>query len=59
MENNSEGLDFENAFDSVEWNFLFKVLKKINFGDDFIGWIKIIKRYSELKTMDGFQKHAI
>ena len=46
MENNSEELllflDFEKAFDSVEWNILFKVLQKFNFGDDFIGWIKIL-----------------
>lgn len=25
-------IDFEKAFDSLEWNFLFKVLEVINFG---------------------------
>ena len=35
-------LDFEKAFDSVEWNFLFKTLEKFNFGPNFISWIKII-----------------
>ena len=44
--NNKEGvllfLDFEKAFDSVEWNFLLKTLEKFNFGNDFINWIKIL-----------------
>ena len=43
---NQEGilmfLDFEKAFDSVEWNFLFKTLKKFNFGDNFISWMRIL-----------------
>ena len=35
-------LDFEKAFDSVSWQFLFKTLHKFNFGPDFISWIQII-----------------
>ena len=33
-------LDFEKAFDSLEWNFMFEALHKFNFGNDFIKWIK-------------------
>ena len=35
-------LDFHKAFDSVEWSFIFKVLEKINFGESFIKWIKLM-----------------
>ncbi len=35
-------LDFEKAFDSVEWNFMIAVLEKFNFGEGFINWVKII-----------------
>ena len=35
-------LDFEKAFDSVEWNFLFKTLTKFNFGENFITWMQIL-----------------
>ena len=35
-------IDFEKAFDSISWEFLFQTLKCFNFGDDFIKWIKII-----------------
>ena len=35
-------LDFEKAFDTVSWKFLFKTLKHFNFGDNFINWISIL-----------------
>ena len=34
-------VDFEKAFDSVSWDFLFRVLDFFNFGDSFIKWVKL------------------
>ena len=34
-------LDFEKAFDFVEWKFLFLVLKKFEFGKEYIEWVRI------------------
>jgi len=35
------GIDFEKAFDSVNWNFLKHILKHYNFGIYFIRWVDI------------------
>ena len=35
-------LDFEKAFDSVNWYFMLSALKKFNFGDNFIRWVEIL-----------------
>ena len=35
-------IDFEKAFDTVRWSFLFKTLKTFNFGDNFIKWSKTL-----------------
>ena len=35
-------LDFEKAFDSVNWYFMFRTLEQFNFGDSFVKWIKIL-----------------
>ena len=33
-------LDFRKAFDTVEWEFLYKALKTFSFGNDFISWVQ-------------------
>ena len=35
-------LDFEKAFDSVEWKYMYKILEKFNFGPSFQNWLKCI-----------------
>ena len=34
-------LDFEKAFDSVSWQYMFDTLKNFNFGKNFIDWVKL------------------
>ena len=35
-------IDFEKAFDTIEWSFLKKALEKFNFGQGFLRWIQIL-----------------
>ena len=47
LEKNKKGgllilIDFQKAFDSVEWEFIFQTLEKFNFGPNFIQWIKLL-----------------
>ena len=32
-------LDFEKAFDSLEWDYFFRVLEEMNFGPSFRNWV--------------------
>ena len=34
-------IDFQKAFDTLEWNFLLKCLEAFNFGHDFIHWVRL------------------
>lgn len=40
-------LDYEMAFDTLDRDFLFKVLVSCNFGDQFIKWIKLLYEGAE------------
>ena len=40
-------LDFEKAFDTIKWSFIFQSLQLFNFGPEFIQWIKTIYYNSE------------
>lgn len=35
-------IDFEKAYDRVQWEFLYEVMQKKNFGQHFISWVKKI-----------------
>ena len=35
-------VDFEKAFDKVEWSFMLKCLEAYSFGNNFMKWIKIL-----------------
>ena len=57
--NNKEGyivkIDQEKAFDRVSHNFILKVLKKFNFGNHFISWIKLL--YKDIKSRVKINGH--
>ena len=41
-------IDFQKAFDSLEWKFLLKALKQFNFGPNFIKWVEIL--YNDIRS---------
>ena len=41
-------IDFEKAFDSLEWDFIFKTLKYFDFGDHFIDLVNLL--YTDAKS---------
>ena len=58
-ENNIPGIllliDFEKAFDSVSWSFMYKALDFFNFGQDMIKWIKLLYNGAQLCVIqNGF-----
>ena len=48
-------LDFEKAFDSLEWEFLSKAMETFNFGSDFKRWIQVLyNNISSCTVNNGF-----
>ena len=46
-------LDFQKAFDSIEWRYLFETLKKLNFSDGIIQWIKLCYTNIQSSVLNG------
>ena len=44
-------IDFQKAFNSIEWGFMFKCLLHFNFGENFIRWIKLL--YTDISSCVG------
>ena len=51
-------LDFKKAFDTVEWEFMYNVLRKFGFKTDFINWVNILyKNISSSVINNGWQSN--
>ena len=46
-------VDFENAFDSLEWDFIENSLKSFNFGPNLIRWVSIIYKDVQSAVVNG------
>ena len=46
-------IDFEKAFDTLEFNFLTRILHKFNFGPSFIHWIRILYKDVSCAVMNN------
>ena len=44
-------IDFEKAFDSIEWPFLLMTFKAFNFGEEFLALIKLL--YTDISSCIG------
>jgi hypothetical protein len=41
-------IDFEKAFDTIEWSFIYKTLEVLGYPDKFIKWVKTL--YNKIET---------
>ena len=44
-------IDFEKAFDKIRWNFVFEVLRQMNFDSKWIDWISSIFNSSSISVL--------
>ena len=53
-------IDFQKAFDSISWNFMYKTLKYIGFKDELVSWIKLFNREIKASVLQcGFLSEPI
>ena len=46
-------LDFKNAFNTVELDFVYDVLREFNFGSSFISWVQLLHNKTELAIINN------
>ncbi len=51
-------VDFEKAFYSLNWNFLYKTLKKVNFGKNLINYVKTMYNGIESTVLNNGNTRA-
>jgi hypothetical protein len=51
-------IDITKAFDTLDWNFILKVLKTFGFHDTFCNWIKVILQSAHLSISINGKSHG-
>jgi len=46
-------IDFQKAFDSLEWNYIERILSTYGFGNDFLAWHKILYNQAQSCVING------
>ena len=52
-------IDFEKAFDSVNWEFMLRSLETMNFDPDFVKWVGILYRNTNSCVMNNGHKTGV
>ena len=53
-------IDFEKAFDSISWNFIYKTLKFFGFGNNLVRWVQLFNQNITARVLQcGFMSDAI
>ena len=53
-------LDFEKAYDRVEWEFIFSILQAFGFPDEFVWYIQVLLKDSSSRIeINGFLSNPI
>ena len=53
-------IDFEKAFDSISWNFIYKTLKLFGFGNNLVRWVQLFNQDITARVLQcGFMSDSI
>ena len=53
-------IDFENAFDSMSWSYIYKVLQFFGLGNTIIDWVKILNNSVKAAVLQcGFLSNSL
>ena len=53
-------IDFQKAFDSISWNFIYNTLSFLGFGESYIKWIKLLNNEVTARVIQsGYASNSI
>ena len=53
-------IDFQKAFDSISWNFIYNTLSFLGFGENYIKWIKLLHNEVTARVIQsGYSSNSV